>query len=73
MQLSFYEEVVAVLDGLKDPTLIFARIKNEIEVDKIDQATSLKNYLHYKKEVREVAKENSSKRSAKKNSVKNLE
>ena len=55
MQLSSYREVVAVLDGLKDPTLIFNRVKNEIEVDKLDPTTSLEDYLNYKKEEREVA------------------
>ena len=55
LQLSFYEEVVAVLDGLKDPTLIFTRIKNEIEVDKLDPTITLKNYLNYKKKEREKA------------------
>ena len=55
LQLSFCEEVVALLDGLKDPTLIFTRIKNEIEVDKLDPTITLKNYLNYKKKEREKA------------------
>ena len=52
LQLSFCEEVVALLDGLKDPTLIFTRIKNEIEVDKLDPTITLKNYLTYQKKAR---------------------
>ncbi|MHA2121618.1 MAG: hypothetical protein ACW990_10475 [Promethearchaeota archaeon] len=55
LQLSSYEEVVTVLDGLKDPTLIFARIKNEIDVDKLDPTTSLEDYLYHRKEERAVA------------------
>jgi len=55
LQLSSYREVVAVLDGLKDLKLIFTRIKNEIEVNKLDPTTSLEDYLNYKKKEREVA------------------
>jgi len=55
LQLSSYKEVVAVLDGLKDLKLIFTRIKNEIEVNKLDPTTSLEDYLNYKKKEREVA------------------
>ncbi|MHA2132070.1 MAG: hypothetical protein ACW99L_19035, partial [Promethearchaeota archaeon] len=55
LQLSSYREVVAVLDGLKDPTLIFTRIKNELEVDKLDPTTSLEEYLSYKREERKIA------------------
>ncbi len=55
LQLSTYQEVVAMLDGLKDPTLIFTRIKNEIEVDKLEPTTSLENYLNFKRERRRVA------------------
>jgi len=55
LQLSSYEDIVAVLDGLKDPTLIFKRVNNEIEVDKLELTTSLEEYLNYKKEARNVA------------------
>ena len=55
MQLSSYQEVVAMLDGLKDPTLILMRIKNEIEVDKLEPTTSLEDYLNFKREERKVA------------------
>jgi len=53
LQLSSYREVVAALDGLKDPTSIVTRVKNEIDVDKLDPSTSLENYLNYKKVERE--------------------
>jgi len=53
LQLSSYREVVAALDGLKDPTSIITRVKNEIDVDKLDPSTSLENYLNYKKVERE--------------------
>lgn len=49
LQLSSYREVVAALDGLKDPTSIVTRVKNEIDVDKLDPTTLLKDYLNYKK------------------------
>ncbi|MHA2394642.1 MAG: hypothetical protein ACXAEX_22160 [Promethearchaeota archaeon] len=62
LQLSSYREVVDVLDGLKDPTLIFTRLKNEIGVDKLDPATSLEDYLNYKKEEREVAQKEHTKK-----------
>jgi hypothetical protein len=55
LQLSSYREVVAMLDGLNDPTLIFIRIKNEIEFDKLNSTISLEDYLNYKKEEREIA------------------
>jgi hypothetical protein len=55
LQLSSYTDLVAVLDGLKDPTLIFTRIKNEIEVDKLDPSTLLEDYLLYKRKEREAA------------------
>ena len=70
LQLSFYGEVVAVLDGLKDPTLIFTRIKNEIEVDTLDPTTSLENYLYYKKEEREVAQRELTKKKRKEERLK---
>lgn len=53
MQLSSYREVVAALDGLKDLTSIVLRVKNEIEVDKLDPTTSLEDYLNNKKVERE--------------------
>ena len=53
LQLSSYREVVAVLDGLKDPTSIVTSVKNEIDVDKLDPTTSLEDYLNYKKVERE--------------------
>jgi hypothetical protein len=72
LQLSSYREVVAVLDGLKDPTLIFTGVKNEIEVDKLDPNTSLEAYLNYKKEEREVAQRERTKNKRKKERRKNL-
>jgi len=54
LQLSSYGEVTAALDGLKDPTSIVTRVKNEIDVDKLDPTTSLDNYLNFKKVEREV-------------------
>jgi hypothetical protein len=65
LQLSSYREVVAVSDGLKDPTLIFTRVKNEIEVDKLDPTTSLEDYLNYKKVEREVAQREYTKKKRK--------
>lgn len=61
LQLSSYKEVVAALEGLKDPNSIVSRVRNEIDVDKLDPTTSLENYLNYKKlerekELRERAK-----------------
>jgi hypothetical protein len=53
LQLSSYREVVAILEGLKDPTSIVTRIKNEIDVDRLDISTSLEEYLNYKKVERE--------------------
>jgi hypothetical protein len=53
LQLSSYREVVATLEGLKDPTSIVTRVKNEIDVDKLDPTTSLEDYLNYKKVERE--------------------
>ena len=63
LQLSSYKEVVAALEGLKDPNSIVTRVKNEIDVDKLDPTTSLEDYLNYKKlerekEQREHAKKN---------------
>ena len=55
MQLSSYKEIVALLNSENDATLIFTRIKNEIEVDKLDPTISLEQYLTYKKEEREIA------------------
>ncbi|MHA2180622.1 MAG: hypothetical protein ACXAAH_04270 [Promethearchaeota archaeon] len=53
LQLSSYREVVAVLDGLKKPISIITRVKNDIDVDKLDLTTSLEDYLNYKKRERE--------------------
>ncbi len=53
LQLSSYREVVAALDGSKDPTSIVTRVKNEIDVIKLDPFTSLEDYLNYKKLERE--------------------
>jgi len=53
LQLSSYKEVIAALDGLKDPTSIVTSVKNEIDVDKLDPTTSLEDYLNYKKVERE--------------------
>ena len=55
LQLSSYREVVDMLDGLKDPTSIFMRIKDEIEVNKLHPTTSLEDYLNYKKKERKIA------------------
>lgn len=55
LQLASYTDLVAVLDGFKDPTLIFTQIKNEIEVDKLDPSTLLEDYLFYKRKERETA------------------
>jgi hypothetical protein len=54
LQLSSYREIVAVLDGLKDSASIVTRVKNEIDVDKLDPTYSLKDYLNSKKVEREV-------------------
>ncbi|MHA1932589.1 MAG: hypothetical protein ACW96X_08635 [Promethearchaeota archaeon] len=62
LQLSSYREVVAALDGLKDPTLIITRVKNEIDVDKLDPTTSLEDYLNYKKREREIEQRERAKR-----------
>jgi hypothetical protein len=53
LQLSSYREVITALDGLKDPRSIVARVKNEIDVDKLDPTTSLEEYLNFKKVERE--------------------
>lgn len=55
LQLSSFKEIVDLLDGLKNPTVILTRIQNEIEVDKINSTTSLEEYLNYKKIEREAA------------------
>jgi len=62
LQLSSYREIVAVLDGLKDPTLIFKDVKNEIEVDKLDPTISLEDYLNYKKGERKVTQKERTKK-----------
>jgi hypothetical protein len=49
LQLSSYREVVAALNGLKDLKSIVTRVKNEIDVDKLDPNTLLEEYLNYKK------------------------
>lgn len=53
LQLSSYREVVAALADLEDPTSIVRRVKNEIDVDKLDPTTSLEDYINYKKLERE--------------------
>ncbi|MFX1325414.1 MAG: hypothetical protein ACFE8N_10685, partial [Promethearchaeota archaeon] len=55
MQLSSYKDIVAMLNGLKDPIMIFTQVKNELEVDELDPSTSLGTYLHFKKVERNEA------------------
>ena len=72
LQLSSYREIVAVLEGLKDPTLIFKDVKNEIEVDKLDPTISLEDYLNYKKGERKVAQRERTKKIRKEEQRKKL-
>jgi hypothetical protein len=54
LQLSSFKDVVAVLEGLKDPNLIINQVKNEVDVDKLDPNITLEDFLTYKRKEREV-------------------
>ena len=72
LQLSSSREVVATLEGLKDPTSIITRVKNEINVDKLDPTISLKDYLNYRKVEREKEQRESVKKKRKEERRKKL-
>ncbi|MHA1988293.1 MAG: hypothetical protein ACW98D_16780 [Promethearchaeota archaeon] len=72
LQLSSYREVVEAIDGLVDPTSIVMRIKNEVDVDKLDPTTLLEDYLDFKKVEREKEQREQVKNIIEKNRRKKL-
>jgi hypothetical protein len=52
LQLSTSVDIVAALDGKKNPSSIFVCVKNEIEVDKLEPNISLEDYLNFREEER---------------------
>ncbi|MFX1457597.1 MAG: hypothetical protein ACFFDB_19690 [Promethearchaeota archaeon] len=67
VQLSSYREILAVLDGLKNPSSIVERVNNEINVEVLSPTTTLEDFLIQKKLERErLQKERSKKKSEEK-------